>query len=134
VKISVNNLKAKKACQDQLDLFTRTFGDKPVSVTKANCLKAAAAGLDFDWAANRLLSPAARTDYNKTVDAAWADYDKAIDAALADYDKACDAARADYVKACDAARADYVKAHALAFWRASRAQKRLITEKEERTQ
>ena len=107
MKISVDDLKAKQACADHVELFERTFGPGPVNVTKANCLKAAEVGLNLKWAAGRFLSSVAMVDFNKTYDAALADYKKAIAPAQADYDKAVAPAWADYRKAL-----------ALAFWRA----------------
>ena len=78
MKISVKDLKAKQACADQVELFEKTFGHGPVNVTKANCLKAAKAGLDFEWAAGRFLSRAAWADYKKAGASALVDYDKAL--------------------------------------------------------
>jgi len=59
--ITVEILRSHKACQDQVDLFAATFPDG-VQVTEAVCL-AAADKFDFRWAAENLLPPEARAEY-----------------------------------------------------------------------
>src|SRR5574340_188112 len=56
MKITKQMLLDKEACSNQVELFVSLFGEE-VKVTKANCLKAWKVGIDFNWAANNLLSP-----------------------------------------------------------------------------
>ena len=126
MKITLAMLRAKKACEDQRELFKATFGEE-AEVTLDNCLKAAAADLNLPWAAEAFFTSPVRAEYDKVCAAAQveynkvcapgrAEYDKVRTAAQAEYEKvcakACDAAWAEYNKACDAAWAEYNKVRA----------------------
>ena len=129
MKITVKQLKRLKACDDQVALFEKTFGAS-AEVTLENCLIAAEAGLDFDWAALRLLTSRQRADYEAATAPARAayrvataparaDYEAAIAPAWADYEAATAQARAAYLAATAQALADYEAALAQAFFEAS---------------
>jgi len=74
--ITVAMLRKVHACEDQVELFERTFG-KSARVTLTNCRKAAAAGLDLDWASGQMLSFPAREAYREATAFAWAAYREA---------------------------------------------------------
>jgi len=59
--LTVKMLQDHKACQDQVDLFAAAFPDG-VQVTEAVCL-AVADKFGWDWAAENLLPPEARAEY-----------------------------------------------------------------------
>jgi len=111
-RITVEMLKAHKACSDQVELFERVF-PRGAPVSMRSFAKARKAGLDTRWTAHLLRAPAlaeykkvrapALAEYKKAYDAAWAEDKKVRAPALAEYEKACDAALAEYEKACDAA-------------------------------
>ena len=105
MKITVKQLVELKACEGQVKIFKRLFG-KSATVTKANCLKACKAGLDFDWA-TRLLSPKA-----------WKAYREAIAIALKAYQEATAPALKAYQEAIAQAGKGHRKATAIAFYEA----------------
>ena len=97
MKITVKQLRALGACEDQVDLFQRLLGDS-VEVTEALCVGHAqefGAGA-WDWAAAHLLSPPARAAYEAARAPAWAEYDAATAPALATYEAARATAWATY--------------------------------------
>ena len=105
------------ACREQRELFAELF-PKGSPKTRKAALAAArkyAGKFDWEWAAEKLLSAAARAEYEKVRGTALAEYDKVRAAALAEYDKVRAAARAEYDKVCAAARAEYDKVRAAAF-------------------
>ena len=73
--ITTKLLERKDACISQVELFQATFGDE-AEVTLENCLRAAAVGLDFDWAAQHLLGATAGKQFNETDAVAWKQYDE----------------------------------------------------------
>jgi cell division septum initiation protein DivIVA len=96
-----------RACQEQVDLFERTFGQE-VNVTVKRAIKVASL---FDWDfAKRFLSPTA-----------WAGYDRAKATARAEYDRALATARAEYNRAMATAWAGYDRAKATAWAEYNRA-------------
>ena len=88
MKITIRMLRG--ACEEQVYLFRDTF-PCGAEVTLENCLKAAAAGLDISWAAERFLTAPAWAEY-KNAAAAAAEYKNAAAAAWAEYKKAAAAA------------------------------------------
>ena len=138
MKITIEQLKKLDACSEQVVKFKRLFG-KSATVTKANCLKACKAGLDFNWA-SRLLSPKALKVYQEaTAQAlkvyqeakapalkvyeeataqAWKVYQEATAQALKVYEEAIAQASKVYEEAIAKAWKVYEEAIAQAFWRA----------------
>ena len=112
MRITHSLLVSVDACPKQVELFDKTFPRSAV-VTLANCRKAAAAGLDFGFAANHFLSGPQHKAYNEATAAAYKAYDEAI---AADY-KAYNEARAAAYKA-------YNEATAAAFYQASKTPKK----------
>ena len=55
MKITARLLRSKGACPDQVAIFVKEWPEG-AEVTLPNCLRAAELGLDFDWAADNLLS------------------------------------------------------------------------------
>ena len=102
----------KRAYQDQIDLFRKRFGES-VEVSPELCASVASL-FSWDWAAEKLLSDAARADYKRIRDAARADYTRIEAQAWADYMRIAATARADYKRIRDAARADYERIEAQA--------------------
>ena len=107
MKITVKQLVGLKACEEQVKTFKRLFGAS-CAVTKANCLKAYKAGLDFDWA-SRLLTPKAWKVYGEAIAPAWKVYQEAMAQARKVYQEA----KAPALKV-------YREATALAFWEATK--------------
>jgi len=110
--ITVADLRAARACSDQVRLFERTF-PKGVRVTLRNLNRAVKAGLDIVWTV-KLLTPEQRAEYTKAIAPALDEYEKAIAPARAEYTKVKASAWAEYKKATDSAWAEYEKARATA--------------------
>jgi hypothetical protein len=106
-RITVEMLKAHKACSDQVELFERVF-PRGAPVSMRSFAKARKAGLDTRWTAHLLRAPAL-AEYKKARAPAWAEYEKVRDAALAEYEKACAPALAEYEKVRAPAWAEYEK-------------------------
>ena len=100
-RITVEMLKAREACSDQVELFERVF-PRGAPVSMRSFAKARKAGLDPRWTAHLLRAPAL-AEYEKVRDAALAEYEKARAPAWAEYEKVRDAAWAEYKKVRDAA-------------------------------
>lgn len=83
------------ACQDQVALFRRTFGEE-VEVTADVVRLAAEAGLDVGWAASRFLSPLLRADYCAKVDPLRAEYSAKEDPLRAEYRAKVDSLQDEY--------------------------------------
>ena len=75
-RITVQMLKEHKACEDQVKTFGQLF-PHGAAVTLRNVLRAVAAGLDIDWAAQHLLSPTAWETYEAARAPAWKTYEAA---------------------------------------------------------
>ena len=104
-------LESKGACREQLEILFTEFPNGG-EVTLGNCLRAAALNIDFDWAADKLLSTTARKAYleakakapaQKAYDEAKAPARKAYDEAIAPtwkvYDEVMATARKAYLEA-----------------------------------
>jgi len=83
-KITVDMLREADACEDQVDIFAKTF-PTGATVTLTNCRKAVAAGLDLTWAADEWLSAPARKAYEEATATAWKAYGEAKAPALKAY-------------------------------------------------
>jgi hypothetical protein len=106
-RITVEMLKAREACSDQVELFERVF-PRGAPVSMRSFAKARKAGLDTRWTAH-LLRDAALAEYEKACDAALAEYEKVRAPARAEYGKARAPACVEYKKVRDAALAEYEK-------------------------
>ena len=73
MKITKQMLLDKKACSEQVELFVSLFGEE-VTVTKANCLKAWKARIDFNWAAYNLLTSEQGKHYGAIEQQAYEEY------------------------------------------------------------
>jgi cell division septum initiation protein DivIVA len=93
------------ACADQVALFRETFGAR-VAVT-VPAMEAVANLFDWEWAAQHLLSAAARAEYARARAPAWAEYERVTAAALAEYERVTAAAWAEYERVRAAAWAEY---------------------------
>ena len=76
MKVTVDQLTKLNACRVPVDLFIKTFGQE-VEVTEANCLIAARAGIDIDWAAQKLLTPKQKQAYKDAEAPLWQAYEDA---------------------------------------------------------
>lgn len=128
--LSVETLRARGACERAQALFRERWGDS-VEVTEARCVSVADL-FDWDWAAQKLLSPAARAEYRRAGAPASDEYRRACAPALAAYEsvraaalaayesvrpgaaRACASAWAEYKRVCAAARAEYERARVAA--------------------
>ena len=81
--LTLETLKSKKACNEQVELFQKMFGDS-VEITPELCIKHAKY-FYFNWAAKNLLSNAALNKYNAEKNAAWEKYDAERNAASDKY-------------------------------------------------
>jgi hypothetical protein len=97
MRITLQQLTDKDACQEQVDLFRALFGDS-VDVTEELCASVAGK-FDFDWAASSLLAPSARAEYKRATAPAWAEYKRATAPAWAEYKRATAPARDEYERA-----------------------------------
>ena len=71
MKITSKELKAKKACKDQIETFAVQWGDE-VEVTEEVLQEAAELGLDLEWLILNFLSPAKCRDFHKIMTPALA--------------------------------------------------------------
>ena len=114
MEITVKQLKKLGACRDQVALFKETFGAS-AKVTLENCLIAAEAGLDIDWASRRLLTSRQRAAYLAATAPARAVYLATRAPARAAYLAATAPARAACLAATAPARAAHKAAKASAW-------------------
>ena len=126
--ITVEMLKAKDACENQVRIFAKEWPEG-VRVTKQALERAVELGLDIDWAAQNLLPAPAWAAYAQAIAPAWAAYGQekatawaayaqARATAWAAYDQARATARAAYDQARAPALAAYNQATATAFYNA----------------
>ena len=122
--ITLRKLKAKRACQVQLDKFKELFGSK-VEITLELCIKHAH-DFDFNWAADNLLSASALaeyqrvtapawTEYNRVTASAWTEYQRVKASALAEYNRVKAPALAEYDRVTASAYAEYDRVRASAW-------------------
>jgi hypothetical protein len=69
MKLSLKTLQEKQACQDQVELFEKLFGQES-EVTEEACLSVVDK-FDWDWAAHHLLTSAAWAKYYRAAELAW---------------------------------------------------------------
>jgi hypothetical protein len=98
VILTLQQLKNKRACQGQVDLFRQTFGES-VEITPALC-ESVAARFDWNWASANLLTPAASAEYERIQGPAYAEYKRVQGAALAEYERVEGAAYTEYERVC----------------------------------
>ncbi len=110
-------LEGEGACEDQIELFAATFGAS-AELTRENAIKAARAGLDIDWLADRLLAPPAWRAYEEaTAPALRACHEakatarRAYEEATAPALRACHEATASARRTCHEARATALRAY-----------------------
>jgi hypothetical protein len=70
--LTIDTLTAKDACAPQVDLFRELFGES-VTITPELCVEHAAQ-FDWGWAAENLLTPNSRAEYERVCAPAWAEY------------------------------------------------------------
>ena len=123
--ITARLLRARGACAEQVQVFREMF-PQGTPVTLADCRKAVKAGLDFNWAANYLLTSdawkvyqeaaaAANKVYNEAVATAYHVYNEAVAAACKVCDEAVAPARNIYIDAVSPAHNIYGEAVATAW-------------------
>ena len=100
------------ACQNQVDLFEKTFGDSVV-VTLSRAKKVANL-FQWDWAV-QLLDGQGYAEYRRAMTAAWAEYERAAAPALAEYNRVREAARPEYTRSKEAEWAEYKRVQAVAW-------------------
>ena len=93
--LTVELLKKREACREQVNLFAATFPDG-VEITEAVCLSVADK-FDFEWAAARLFTAGA-----------WANYLAGRAAILVEYNAKRARIRAEYEAKCAASLAEYL--------------------------
>src|ERR1700728_4070397 len=97
MNITLQQLKAKGACEEQVALFAEHFGQGS-EVTLEKCLSVAGI-FDWYWAAKRFLLPTRRAEYFRVEATAWVEYFRAVATARAEYEHAVASARAERAKA-----------------------------------
>ena len=81
--ITYDWLRRHGACEDQRDLAALHFG-RSAPLTRQTLLEAAALGLDMEWLARHLLTPALLATYEAGVASLWATYEAGRAPLLAD--------------------------------------------------
>jgi hypothetical protein len=122
VTITAKRLEELGACQSQIDAFRALWGDGPAPMTVETALEHAQT-FEWEWAADKLLTDAARAEYERARAAAWAEaaraeaaeFERATAPALAEYLRARASAWDEYDRAKDAAWAEFERAKARAF-------------------
>ena len=110
--ITLQQLIDKDACDYQVELFKKTFGDS-VEVTRELAIKYAK-DFAFDWAADNLLDAPTRKIYKKTRDTAMVIYNASEATALTIYKETCAPARKLYDETCATANKIYNASEATA--------------------
>ena len=82
MKITLEQLRAEKACPDQLAKFQELFGNS-VEVTQELCIRHAS-DFDFGWAARHLLRASAWAECERVRAPAYAEYERATAGAFFD--------------------------------------------------
>jgi hypothetical protein len=73
------------ACKDQVMLYNSIFGDGIVEIAPDAIRRAAIAGLDITWVAQRVLADSALQAYSREHVAARREFDRAVDAARKEF-------------------------------------------------
>ncbi len=109
-------LEEHAACEDHVEIFSATFGDR-AGLTRANAMRAAKAGLDIDWLAKILLDSRTWWAYMLAIGPTWRAYMRADSRAWRAYQEA----RAPTWRGRDEAEAEAWRAYKRAIaptWRA----------------
>ena len=83
MEITAEWLEAADACEEQVELFRATFGER-AELTRSDALRAARAGLDLEWLTGRILPAPARRAYKEAMATALRAYKEAMATALCD--------------------------------------------------
>ena len=88
--LKLTDLTDNKACQEQVKLFKKLFGDNLTVNSEDEAVKVAlkvAHKFDFNWASSNLLGIPAWKEYEKVTQLAWKEYKKVQQPALEEYRK-----------------------------------------------
>lgn len=95
--ITLKQLRGAGACASTLKTFEQLFGSR-MSVSEKRAVEAAEAGLDINWATEKLLRAPARAAYRRIRDDARADYWRILADARAEHKRIADDAWAEYCR------------------------------------
>ena len=110
--ITKQDLINANACNEQVNLFEKTFGDSVV-VTVEQAKKVAHL---FDWGlAVQLLDGQGRAEYWRDAAIAWAEHQRVREAAWAEYKRVTSAAQVEYERVAEPARVEYERVQAPAW-------------------
>ena len=110
-KLTIKMLKDAGACAPALKRLKALFGSS-VEITEEFCVEQALVGdCDWDWASN-LLSPEARAEYSRVMDAAWAECGRVTAPAQAEYHRVVAPAWAEYGRVRAPTWAEYKRVRA----------------------
>jgi hypothetical protein len=101
MKISTQYLKDLDACEDQVELWSATFGDEPVKLTLKKAKKFGHL-FDTNWAAETLLTHRQKAIYISVAEPAWAAYEAEMIPVREIYDAATRPATEAHEKASQA--------------------------------
>jgi cell division septum initiation protein DivIVA len=110
--LTLETLKEKHACEEQLALFHKTFGTS-VDVTPELC-ESVADKFNFRWAVEKLLLPDERDEYKRVTAPALAEYERVTGLASAEYERVMGLASAEYERVKESAWAEYKRFMGLA--------------------
>ena len=115
--ITLKQLQNKHACEPQVDLFKKLFGESATFTAEQGQELALEYFDKFDitWASHNLLTVPARKECEKTRYSARRKYEKARDSASEEYEKARYSASEEYKKAYASALEEYEKVVASAW-------------------
>ena len=142
MRITLRELESKGAYQGQVDLF-KELGLHKRKINLQDCLEHAGE-IDWDWAAENLLSDPARAEFNLVYDKAWAEYHRVCDSAWDEFNRVrdqaldefnracaedefnrvCDLAGAEYGRVCDPAWNEFNRVQASTFFRLKESEQR----------
>ena len=105
MRITRKLLEGKKACGDQVDIFTKEWSEE-CEVTKANLLRAAVLHLDLDWFAIHFLSPTLLAEYRKQMALLVAEFERQKAPLVAEFERQRAPLVAEYVRQVAPLRAE----------------------------
>jgi hypothetical protein len=97
-------------CAEQRAIYIDTFGAAPTPITPKFVRRAFEVGLNIDWGVCRLLTQAARDEYERASVNAWVAYLRARDDAWRMYIRTCDDAQEVYDRAIGRTRETHLRA------------------------
>jgi len=109
--ITARMLRKAGACKPEVDRLVSRYG-KRVDVTETWALEHAHDGINWQWAAEHLLSVSAQHTYEEATEPAWRTFEEGIESAQREFDEAEEAARRAYNEAREPARRTYDEATA----------------------